>query len=305
MNIIDDLERRVANNENSIEELKKYFRAIHDDSVKPLEKKVNSLELRVNSLEAGLDSTNSVVEQVQGDVAYLGQEVDETNREVAKVKVDVNDLGREVDETNREVAKVKVDVNDVVHDVKSMKTKILFSAVGGLYYRGFRYRLDEWGDRYTFLPFTMDSSRVFHGAEASLGFWINKMIYLEGAYHFVPEYIDKVYTDSEEYDYELAVEGGGWSAIAMLTFPTTKTLYLEIGAGIVGNSYKITYTALEKHTDTVVEENLHRTNKQDFVCIAGLRLGENGIYGIGEAEFLYDGMDYRGLYFRFGLQKTL
>ncbi|MBN2226029.1 MAG: hypothetical protein JW763_01560 [candidate division Zixibacteria bacterium] len=284
MTIVNDLRQRVADNETSTEELQGYCKSILENRVTPLEKQVYWHEMRINALEEGLDSTNRRVDTVMAGVNTLGIRMDNADQARAEIEGDVFEQGQEI---------------------KSMKSKILFSAVVGGYYRGFRYRLNEWGERYSFLPFTLDSSRVYHAAEASFGFWINKMVYMEGAYHFVPERKSIIHVDGDEHDCRLAVEGGGWSAMCLVTFPTTETLCLELGAGVVGNSYKITYSTLEKDTEAVIEEHLHRTNNADFVCIGGLRLGENGVFFIGDAELLYDGSDYRGLYFRFGFQKIL
>lgn len=217
----------------------------------------------------------------------------------------ITPLERRVEALEVRVGVLETEMVDIRKRLEALENEFSLQPMIGMYYQGLTLLSDTWNQRYGYLPSSTKSRRLFSGAGLSFGFWLNRLIYIEANAHYFPEQTEDIVNDSNK-AYSLTLEGLGWSAKGMLTLRVGEGFVFDIGGGYGWDNYQVGFInkpsfALSSPTIQISKRN----RLGDPLALVGLRLGNKGVYVVGDMEFLFRDLIFRGYYLKAGLQFLL
>ncbi|MGA9365614.1 MAG: hypothetical protein WBW16_14725 [Bacteroidota bacterium] len=217
----------------------------------------------------------------------------------------ITPLERRVEGLEQRVSILETEMVDIRKRLEALENEFSLQPVIGMYYQGLTLLSDTWNQRYGYLPSLTKSKHLFSGGGLSFGFWLNRLIYIEANAHYLPEQKEDVVNDSNK-AYTLTLEGLGWSAKGILTLRVQEGFVFDIGGGYGWDNYQVGFVnkpSIVLSSPTV--EIAKRNRLGDPIALVGLRVGNKGVYVVGDMEFLFKDLIFRGYYLKAGLQFLL
>lgn len=169
-----------------------------------------------------------------------------------------------------------------------LSRKFKLTSVASIYYHGFSFVNNAWGEVYPHVPARLDSVVIFSGAGASFGFWFNRLLVLQGELNYIFEQNLRI-KHAGIYE-RLSAEGFGWTGSAFFTLPVGESFGFDLGGGYAAQNYQIGYLGFRVRQYLAYPFGL-----------AGIRIGANEFTVYTHGKLLLQQSEIRGYHIQAGM----
>lgn len=187
---------------------------------------VAELERRLNERRMTDEQIRSYFQTIlERRVAPLEHRIEALERRMERIEDRVDYLDDEVVSINQRLAQ--------------LARRFKLTSVASIYYHGFSFVNNAWGEAYPHVPARLDSVVIFSGAGASFGFWFNRLLVIQGELNYIFEQNLRI-KHAGIYE-RLSAEGFGWTGSAFLTLPASESFGFDVGGGYAAHDYQVGY----------------------------------------------------------------